>query len=419
MKIVMAMTVCLLWSVSSFAAADSVRVAGDLKVGGVHFSGDGSTIYSANDLLKNKGAWTSGTLYSAGDVVQTPGGSYFCITATTTQPPNISFWSPLVGVQGPTGATGPTGPTGPVGPTGATGLTGLTGPVGPTGATGLTGSTGPMGPTGATGLTGPTGATGLTGPTGPVGPTGATGPQGIQGLTGATGATGANGKTVLNGTIAPTAGVGVNGDFYINKTTSTIYGPKTSGAWPAGVDMIGAAGPQGPAGIGLACGPGQVYLGSPTGVQCGTVELFPNAIGTCISDSCTISGAAATLKVSTANVPSGTLVGGVEFKVVLPVGVSPRILSLSSINPETSISASGNFADSLISASYIAATRALTLSDLRLAGGVASETITIILSIARGTAVTASDFLLTNFVAFDDAGTSIVIATPSTVLTIP
>ncbi|GAB3550503.1 hypothetical protein [Spirosoma fluminis] len=55
--------------------------------------------------------------------------------------------------------------------------------------------------------------------------------------------------TVLTGTVAPTNGVGNNGDVYINTATSTFYGPKASGTWPAGVSLIGAQGSQGIQGI--------------------------------------------------------------------------------------------------------------------------------------------------------------------------
>ena len=108
MKIVSLLIMCLLWGVSSFAAADAVRVEGDLKVGGIHFSKDGSVMNSANDLLKNKGAWAAGTSYSAGDVVQAQSGSYVCqIANTNIVPPNATYWS-LIG-----GAVGPAGPVGP------------------------------------------------------------------------------------------------------------------------------------------------------------------------------------------------------------------------------------------------------------------------------------------------------------------
>ncbi len=98
------------------------------------------------------------------------------------------------------------------------------------------------------GATGPAGAAGATGPAGPAGAAGSTGPAGPSGATGATGAAGADGKTVLNGTIAPTAGTGVNGDFYINTATNTIYGPKAGGSWPAGVSLVGPQGTAGAAG---------------------------------------------------------------------------------------------------------------------------------------------------------------------------
>ncbi|SOY53701.1 conserved exported hypothetical protein [Cupriavidus taiwanensis] len=59
------------------------------------------------------------------------------------------------------------------------------------------------------------------------------------------GPAGADGKTILSGTNAPTADMGSDGDFYLNVSSSTLYGPKAGGAWPAGVSLIG---PQGMAG---------------------------------------------------------------------------------------------------------------------------------------------------------------------------
>lgn len=57
-----------------------------------------------------------------------------------------------------------------------------------------------------------------------------------------------NGKSVLNGTSNPVAGTGVDGDFYINTTSNTLFGPKTAGAWASGVSLVGPTGAQGPAG---------------------------------------------------------------------------------------------------------------------------------------------------------------------------
>lgn len=56
---------------------------------------------------------------------------------------------------------------------------------------------------------------------------------------------GKDGKTVLNGASDPVTGVGVVGDFYINTTDWTIFGPKTTTGWGAGVSIIGTNGVEG------------------------------------------------------------------------------------------------------------------------------------------------------------------------------
>ena len=53
---------------------------------------------------------------------------------------------------------------------------------------------------------------------------------------------GSSANTVRAGTVAPTAGDGNDGDFWINTATWYIYGPKSAGAWPAGVSMVGTGG---------------------------------------------------------------------------------------------------------------------------------------------------------------------------------
>ena len=126
-------------------------------------------------------------------------------------------------------------------------------------ATGATGSQGPIG------LTGAAGATGATGPQGPIGLTGATGPVGLQGIQGVAGT---NGAAVLNGTTAPSTLIGVNGDFYINTNTNTLYGPKAAGIWPTGTSLIGAAGLTGATGSQGATGPqGSQGATGPQGAQ--------------------------------------------------------------------------------------------------------------------------------------------------------
>ncbi|MGA1278719.1 MAG: hypothetical protein ACO3YA_00255 [Candidatus Nanopelagicaceae bacterium] len=55
-------------------------------------------------------------------------------------------------------------------------------------------------------------------------------------------------NTILSGRGAPKATVGVDGDFYIDVTTFTIFGPKKSGKWPTGVNLKGPQGADGKVG---------------------------------------------------------------------------------------------------------------------------------------------------------------------------
>ncbi|QRQ85978.1 hypothetical protein [Cupriavidus oxalaticus] len=77
------------------------------------------------------------------------------------------------------------------------------------------------------------------------GPAGGTG---AQGNTGSGGNTGLAGNTILSGSVDPTDGVGNNGDYYINTSTSTLFGPKADGTWPPGVPLGGGTGSSGAGG---------------------------------------------------------------------------------------------------------------------------------------------------------------------------
>jgi len=59
-------------------------------------------------------------------------------------------------------------------------------------------------------------------------------------------------NTILNGITAPSSGVGNNGDFYLNTNTYYLYGPKAAGAWPAGVSLFGSI--QSPARVNFPVG---------------------------------------------------------------------------------------------------------------------------------------------------------------------
>ena len=142
---------------------------------------------------------------------------------------------PEFAVEVSIGGTGATGPQGPQG---------VQGPEGPQGPKGDKGDQGDQGPQGIQGIQG---IQGVQGDKGDKGDTGDTGPQGIQGIQGNPGTNGTDGKSVLNGAADPTT-QGVDGDFYINTTTDTLFGPKTGGVWGAGISLIGPAGATGAAG---------------------------------------------------------------------------------------------------------------------------------------------------------------------------
>jgi hypothetical protein len=94
----------------------------------------------------------------------------------------------------------------------------------------------------------------------------ATGPQGPQGTAGTNGTNGINGNTLLSGTTDPPNTIGNNGDYYINLSTYTFFGPKTSGAWSTGASLIGEVGATGLAGVDGAQGiPGPTGATGATG----------------------------------------------------------------------------------------------------------------------------------------------------------
>jgi hypothetical protein len=82
------------------------------------------------------------------------------------------------------------------------------------------------------------------------------GQDGQDGQDGVDGADGADGARILAGTSAPSAGTGRDGDYYLDRSVSVLYGPKTAGAWPAvGLSLVGLTGPAGSDGQDGAPGP--------------------------------------------------------------------------------------------------------------------------------------------------------------------
>ena len=70
----------------------------------------------------------------------------------------------------------------------------------------------------------------------------------LIGSAGADGSDGDDGLTVRSGSGAPASGLGVDGDWYIDTSANTIYGPKLSGNWGSSTSLVGPTGATGPAG---------------------------------------------------------------------------------------------------------------------------------------------------------------------------
>ncbi|MGZ3945622.1 MAG: hypothetical protein ACXVJB_11825 [Mucilaginibacter sp.] len=110
-----------------------------------------------------------------------------------------------------------------------------------------------------------------------------TGPAGPAGTSGANGTNGSDGKTVLNGTTDPSnLYTGTDGDFYINTSNFTFFGPKAGGIWPTGTSLAGADGAVG-AGVATGGTTGQV-LSKHSGTDYDTGWIDPPATGAAAPD---------------------------------------------------------------------------------------------------------------------------------------
>jgi hypothetical protein len=97
------------------------------------------------------------------------------------------------------------------------------------------------------------------------------------GITGPKGERGENGNSVRSGSGAPSNELGVNGDYYVNTSAHTIYGPKSGGAWGTATSLVGergeigltgAEGPKGATGSTGATGPtGSTGAEGPRGLK--------------------------------------------------------------------------------------------------------------------------------------------------------
>ncbi|MFB2120159.1 hypothetical protein ACEVG1_13175 [Parapedobacter sp. 2B3] len=71
------------------------------------------------------------------------------------------------------------------------------------------------------------------------------GPEGPEGPQGPEGMTGKNGSTILSGTTSPSAGTGKVGDFYLDLSSGTFYGPKAEEGWGKPINLKGEQGAPG------------------------------------------------------------------------------------------------------------------------------------------------------------------------------
>ena len=142
--------------------------------------------------------------------------------------------------QGTTGPAGPQGPAGAAGVAGANGATIYSGNGAPSATTGNVGDF--YIDLSASALYGPKSASGWGTGYSLVGAPGAPGAAGATGATGAAGTNGAPGSQILSGTGAPAATLGNSGDYYLDKSSGLLYGPKNGTDWGTPTSLIGPAG---------------------------------------------------------------------------------------------------------------------------------------------------------------------------------
>lgn len=100
---------------------------------------------------------------------------------------------------------------------------------------------------------------------------GAAGAKGEQGLNGDAGLKGANGTALYNGTGAPSHSLGALGDYYFDKNTTELYGPKAADGWPTPLSLKGNAGATGLVGLTGSAGQSVTQILSGTGAPTQTL----------------------------------------------------------------------------------------------------------------------------------------------------
>jgi hypothetical protein len=104
----------------------------------------------------------------------------------------------------------------------------------------------------------------------------------------------------------------VDGDFYINTTTNTLFGPKSGGAWPSGVSLVGPAGATGATGAQGSTGATGPAGPAPSGTGIVTVSggILQNPAGALTGD-VTTSGAGLVTSIGAGKVTNEMLAGSI------------------------------------------------------------------------------------------------------------
>jgi hypothetical protein len=88
---------------------------------------------------------------------------------------------------------------------------------------------------------GPKPANGWGRPTSLIGPAGPAGPAGASGSPNPSGLSLRQPYLILNGTGPPLASTGVDNDFYVDTSTTQLYGPREDGMWGSPISLTGRA----------------------------------------------------------------------------------------------------------------------------------------------------------------------------------
>jgi hypothetical protein len=120
----------------------------------------------------------------------------------------------------------------------------------------------------------------------------------------------------------------------------------------------------------------------------------------------------ATLTLSIPSLPANTMVGGVQFVITLPQGVSPAIFSGNDVSGSITLTGGGtNLQD--LTTNYNSTNNTIKFAGPSTSGLGTGNFLILNCVIASGTTVTATDFSISNILVIDSNGTSIPSATIS------